>query len=848
MSDSSLEHIQDIDINEEMEHSFLEYAYSVIHARALPDAKDGLKPVQRRILFQMKQMGLTPDKGHVKSQRVVGDVMGKLHPHGDSAIYDALVRLAQPFTMRVPLIDGHGNFGSLDDGPAAARYTEARLAPAALALVDDLDEDVVDFVPNYDNQLNQPAVLPAAFPNLLVNGANGIAVGMATNIPPHNVGETINAAIYLLDHPQADTAELMKYCPGPDLPGGGIIVGLDGIREAYETGRGIFTTRARATIEQVTARKRGIVITELPYQVGPERVAEKLKETVSSGKVKGVSGWQDLSDRTHGMRLVVEVKNGFHPEAVLASLYKYTPLQESFGINTVALVDGQPRTLGLKAALQVFVDHRVEVTRRRSEFRLKKKQERLHLVDGLLIAVLNLDEVIEVIRTSDDSAAARQRLMAVFDLSEAQAEFILELRLRRLTKFSRLELEAEADELRQAIAELEQILASTEKLHDVVRTDLRQTAAKLSTPRRTVLMEEDGSAVAASEDATLPVLGAMTVTDVPLEVPDVPCRIVLGADGRAIRLAHTGPVTRLDGFNSTVVGSILTHTRGSFGVVTSSGFVVRLDVLNLPPGERSPLASSAGSGVAESTDSTETASAAANVAQSLAESAPPWSFDGAPQLSAAARLEDGETVVGILTLDKDETVGMVTEQGIVKRMRPDYPSTQDRFSIINLEGTDQLVYAGACPDEAQIVMISTDAQLLRTPAHKVRPQGRNAGGVAGMSLKENTRVIAGAIVPDELVAATTVATVAAIMNAMPGANQSSIKLTPLDRYPVKGRGAQGVRVQRFLKGEYALDMAFVGPDPIHAVDAKGKPVKLPELDERRDGSGANLKSNIAYFG
>ena len=658
------------------------------------------------------------------------------------------------------------------------------------------------------------------------------------------MGETINAAIHLLDHPQADTAELMKYCPGPDLPGGGIIVGLDGIREAYETGRGIFVTRARATIEQVTARKRGIVITELPYQVGPERVAEKLKESVSSGKVKGVSGWQDLSDRTHGMRLVVEVKNGFHPEAVLASLYKYTPLQESFGINTVALVDGQPRTLGLKAALQVFVDHRVEVTRRRSEFRLKKKQERLHLVDGLLIAVLNLDEVIEVIRTSDDSAAARQRLMTVFDLSEAQAEFILELRLRRLTKFSRLELEAEADELRQAIAELEQILASTEKLHDVVRSDMRQTAARLSTPRRTVLLEEDGSAVAASKDAALPVLGAMTVSDVPLEVPDVPCRIVLGADGRAIRLAHTGPVTRLEGFNSTIVGSILTHTRGSFGVVASSGFVVRLDVLSLPPGEKSSLADSAGASSATAAGSTETA----DTELSLAESAPLWSFDGAPQLSAAARLEDGETVVGILTLDEDETVGMMTARGIVKRMRPDYPSTQDRFSIINLEGTDQLIYAGACPDDAQIVMISTDAQLLRTPANKVRPQGRNAGGVAGMSLKEHTQVIAGAIVPDELVAATTVATVAAIMNAMPGANQSSIKLTPLDRYPVKGRGAQGVRVQRFLKGEYALDMAFVGPDPIHAIDAHGKQVKLPELDERRDGSGSNLKSNIAYFG
>lgn len=834
MSDSALEHIQDIDINEEMEHSFLEYAYSVIHARALPDAKDGLKPVQRRILFQMKQMGLTPDKGHVKSSRVVGEVMGKLHPHGDSAIYEALVRLAQPFTQRINTVDGHGNFGSLDDGPAAARYTEARLAPAALALVDDLDEDTVDFVPNYDNQFLQPAVLPAAFPNLLVNGANGIAVGMATNIPPHNVGETIAAAIHLLDHPEANTAELMKYCPGPDLPGGGIIVGLDGIREAYETGRGIFITRARATIEQVTARKRGIVITELPYQVGPERVAEKLKEAVTSGKVKGVSGWQDLSDRTHGMRLVVEVKNGFHPEAVLASLYKYTPLQESFGINMVALVEGQPRTLGLRDALQVFVDHRVEVTRRRSEFRLNKKKERLHLVDGLLIAVLNLDEVIEVIRTSDDAATARDRLMTIFDLSEAQAEYILELRLRRLTKFSRLELEAEADELRRAIAELEEILGSTERLHDVVRTDLRETAAKLSTPRRTVLLEEDGSAVAASEDAQLPVVGAMPVSDVPLEVPDVPCRIVWGADGRAVRLSDTGPVFRGLGFNSTVAGTILTHTRGSFGVVTSSGFVVRLDVLNLPPGEKSSAATP-GKGETDANPDTETM-------------APEWSFDGAPTLAAAARLEEGETVAGILTLSEDETIGMLTEQGVIKRMRPDYPTTQNRFTVINMEGTDRVVYAGACPDDSQFVMVSSDAQLLRTPADKVRPQGRNAGGVAGMSLKENTLVIAGSIIRDEYVAATTVATVAAIMDAMPGANQSSIKLTPLDRYPVKGRGGQGVRAHRFLKGEYALGRAYVGPDPVHALDAKGKKVALPELDERRDGSGSSLKANISYFG
>lgn len=815
MRNSTSDNIVDIDVVDEMEHSFLEYAYSVIHARALPDAKDGLKPVQRRILFQMKQMGLTPDKGHVKSQRVVGDVMGKLHPHGDSAIYDALVRLAQPFTMRVPLIDGHGNFGSLDDGPAAARYTEARLAPAALALVDDLDEDVVDFVPNYDNQLTQPAVLPAAFPNLLVNGASGIAVGMATNIPPHNVGETINAAIHLLDHPDASLDDLMKHCPGPDLPGGGVIVGLTGIREAYECGRGTFLTRARASIEQVTARKRGIVITELPYLVGPEKVAEKLKEAVNSGKIKGVSGWQDLSDRANGMRLVVEVKNGFHPEAVLASLYKNTPLEESFAINTVALVDGQVRTLGLKDALQVFVDFRLDVTRRRCAFRLRKKQERLHLVDGLLIAVLNLDEVIEVIRTSDDSPAARSRLMSVFDLSEAQADYILELRLRRLTKFSRLELEAEADELRAAIEQLKEILSSTEKLHDVVRADLRETSRNLQTPRRTILLDEDGTSVAASKDAQVPLVGAVLSSEVPLEVPDEPCRIVLGADGRAVRLKDVGPLMRPEGV--AIAGSCVTHTRGAFGVVSSSGFVVRIDALALPPAKSIEGESS-------------------------------WSFDGAPPLGATAALEEGEEVAGIVSLDEDECVGMITENGVIKRLRPDYPTTQNRFSIINLEGADRVVYAGSAPDSSQFVLISSDAQLLRTPAGVVRPQGRNAGGVAGMSLHRNTKVLAGAIVGDEEVASTLVATVAAIMGAMPGTNQSSVKLTPLDRYPTKGRGSQGVRAQRFLKGEYALDLAFVGPDPVVALNGRGKTVALPSPDERRDGSGSALKEQISHFG
>ena len=376
------ERIVDIDVSSEMQDSFLEYAYSVIYARALPDARDGLKPVQRRILFQMSEMGLVPERGHVKSARVVGDVMGRLHPHGDSAIYDALVRLAQPFSLRLPLVDGHGNFGSLDDGPAAARYTEARMAPAALLMTTGLDEDVVEFVPNYDSSQTQPEVLPAAFPNLLVNGASGIAVGMATNMAPHNLVEVIAAARHLLEHPDASLEDLMRYVPGPDLPSGGRIIGLDGIRDAYRTGRGSFKVRATTRIENVTPRKRGIVVTELPYGVGPERVIEKLKDAAQAKKLQGVSDVLDLTDRSHGLRLVIEVKNGFNPEAVLAQLYRLTPMEDSFGINNVALVDGQPRTLGLVELLRVYLAHRTDVVRRRSEHRLARRRERLHLVEA----------------------------------------------------------------------------------------------------------------------------------------------------------------------------------------------------------------------------------------------------------------------------------------------------------------------------------------------------------------------------------------------------------------------------------------------------------------------------------
>ena len=483
------ERIEDIDVSAEMQGSFLEYAYSVIYARALPDARDGLKPVQRRILYQMSEMGLRPDRGHVKSARVVGDVMGRLHPHGDGAIYDALVRLAQDFTMRVPLIDGHGNFGSLDDGPAAARYTEARLRATAMAMTEGLDEDVVDFVPNYDNQLTQPGVLPAAYPNLLVNGASGIAVGMATNMAPHNLVEVVAAARHLLDNPDATLEELMAFVPGPDLPTGGTIVGLDGVKDAYATGRGSFKTRAKVSIEPITARKTGLVVTELPYLVGPEKVIEKIKDGVTSKKITGISDVTDLTDRKNGLRLVIGIKTGFSPEAVLEQLYRLTPLEDGFSINNVALVEGRPLTLGLKDLLQVYLTHRLEVVTRRSQYRLTRRQERLHLVLGLLIAILDIDEVIQVVRTSDDTAQARTRLMEVFDLSTLQAEYILELQLRRLTKFSRIELETERDKLQKEIAELEKILGSPTRLRALVSSELADAAEKFGTPRRTLLTE-----------------------------------------------------------------------------------------------------------------------------------------------------------------------------------------------------------------------------------------------------------------------------------------------------------------------------------------------------------------------
>ena len=806
LTETSEEHITHIDVSEEMCTSFLEYAYSVIYARALPDARDGLKPVQRRIVYMLSEMGLWPSKGHVKSSRVVGEVMGKLHPHGDSAIYDALVRLAQDFNLRMPLVDGHGNFGSLDDGPAAARYTEVRMAPATQDMVANLDEDVVDFVPNYDNQFLQPAVLPAAFPNLLVNGANGIAVGMATYIPPHNLGETVAGAIHLLENPDASTEDLMRFIPGPDLPGGGIIVGLDGIRQAYETGRGIFRTRAKTTIERVSARKMGIVVSELPYMIGPEKVIEKIKDGVQKGRIKGISAVTNLTDREHDMRLVIEVKSGFNPEAVRASLFKHTPMEDSFGVNAVALVDGQPRTLGLKEMLQVFLNHRMEIVMRRCQYRLRKRQERLHLVRGLLIAVLDIDDVIQIIRASEDSAQAKTRLMEAFDLDEVQSEHILSLQLRRLTKFSRLELEAERDRLTTEIAELEALIASREKRQELVSSELREVAEKRADPRRTVLLAEEGAAQLEAEK------------DTPLEIPDEPATVVLGAGGMVARFPGHEALSNNEGREpwDAIISAAKTTARGQVGAITSRGILYKLAALEVPALVRSTTAPS---------------------------------LRGTPPISRLLSLEDGEEVVGLVPLDEDgPTWWAATSGGTIKRIRPEVLSTQDSYSVIGLDDADQVVAAGFGDDDATFILISSAAQLLRTPANKVRPQGRSGQGISGMKLSEGDQVITAALVSADALESSLVVTVAGISTSTPGSGQTSAKVTALLQYPQKGRAGQGVRCQRFLKGESRLSLAAVTATPPRALTKDGSPVSLPEVTEKRDASGSALKRQVYYLG
>ena len=890
------EHIVETPLNEEMSKSFLEYAYSVIYARALPDARDGLKPVQRRIVYQMGEMNLTPDRPYMKSARVVGEVMGKLHPHGDSAIYEAMVRLAQPFAMRLPLVDGHGNFGSLDDGPAASRYTEARLGPAALGMNADIDEDTVDFTPNYDNKLKEPTVLPAAIPNLLVNGGSGIAVGMATNLATHNLGEVVNAAKFLMAHPDATLEQLMRYVPGPDWPTGGTIIGRDGIREAYATGRGTLTTRAATHIEHVTARKQAIVVTELPYMVGPEKVIERISDGVKNRKLEGISGAFDLTDRHNGTRIVIEIKTGFDPHAVLVQLFKHTPLQDNFAMNNVALVDGRPHTMGLKEMLRVWVDHRRVVIRRRSEYRKKKALERLHLVEGLLLAMLDIDEVIQVIRTSDDADAAKTRLMAVFDLDEVQAQYILDLRLRRLTKMNRIELEAERDDLKKRIEELTRILASAETLDQVVTDEMDEAVAKWGSPRRTVLLDADpdgtltpvvaqgAGASGVSKSALEAVKAATTISSAEadvaaaaaaakktgeqsaltgaLKIEDEPCVVMMSATGL---IARTTP-SAMDVFNARsasderlrddqITTIFETSTRATYGLVTSAGRLVLAHVVDLPALPAAATLSLKGGvqadeliGMTESTDPIRGERVITAIAMEQPTSG---------KASAKDESEDG----GAAEAKPLPSLAIGTRNGVIKRWNREAPTTMDSWPVIDLKDGDEVVFAAVAEDDDRLVFISSDSSLLTFEAKNVRPQGRTAGGMAGIKLAEGARVAAFNVVPAGKVAWTyeegengltsgsgaVVLTVAGDSNALPGTENGAAKVTPLEMYPTKGRATGGVRSQRFLKGQNTLILAWVGLYPLHASTSAGSPVELPKPDMRRDGSGVDLASPIAFI-
>ena len=809
--------IIDTDVVDEIESSYLEYSYSVIYSRALPDARDGLKPVHRRILYSMADDGQRPDRAHVKSARVVGSVMARFHPHGDAAIYDALVRLAQPFSMRVPLIDGHGNFGSPDDSPAASRYTEARLAPAAMALVEGLTEETVDFEPNYDGSEQQPSVLPAAYPNLLVNGTSGIAVGMATNMIPHNLVEVIDAARHLLDHPKADLDDLMRHLPGPDLPTGGQLLGMEEVRQAYETGRGVVRIRATAELGSLPRGKSSITVTELPYGVGAERVIAKVKELVNGKKLQGITDVKDLTDRSQGTQLLFEIKTGFNAQAVLAELYRLTPLEESFGINNLALVDGQPRTLGLVQLLQVFLAHRVDVVTRRTRFRLRKAEERAHLVEGLLLALANIDEVVRIIRSSADAAVARVSLMDRFGFTDVQAGYVLDMQLRRLVALEVDKLEAELAELRAAIAALLEILNDESVLKRVIGAELADVAQEHGTPRRTVLVGGDLRALVTRKGSDL-------------EVPDAPCDVLMSSTGLLARTpVHEGD-TQPGGRrhrHDVITAATRTTTRGYVGLLTSAGRLVRVNVLDIP--EVPTVTTGA------------------------------ISLRGGASASEFLALVKGERVVGLASLREDGPgLALATRQGVVKRVSPEgWPTRGEAVDVLTLKPGDEVVAGVELADgNEELVFFASTGDLLRFPASLVRPQGRPASGMAGMKLDDGAFVVgfcavslAGGPTLFEEPVVVTAGGLPPEGRATGGARgvASSVKVTPLSEYPRKGRATGGVRCQRLLSGEALLVLGWAGSSP-WAAAANGDPVELPSATGKRDGSGSPVERPPAAIG
>jgi DNA gyrase subunit A len=775
--------VEQVQLEDEIQRSYLDYAMSVIVGRALPDVRDGLKPVHKRILWAMLEAGYRPDRPHRKCAAVIGDVLKKYHPHGDQSVYDALVRMAQDWSLRYPLVDGHGNFGSVDGDPAAAyRYTEARLAPMAMELLRDIESETVEFVPNFDGYEQQPTVLPARFPNLLVNGAGGIAVGMATNIPPHNLNEVIDGVVHYLDNPEATPSELMKFIKAPDFPTGATIMGRQGIRDAYETGRGSLRVRAVTEIEESSNGKNKIVVTELPYQVNKARLAEKIAELVKTQKIKDIADLKDESNR-EGMRLVIETKRGANPHVVLNQLYKHTQLQESFGIIMLALVDGVPRTLTLAEMVGYYVDHQVDVVTRRTRFDLRKAEERDHIVLGLLIALDHLDEVIKIIRASADADAARKKLMSTFTLSEIQANHILDMPLRRLTKLARTELEKEHTELLERIAYFTSLLEDPVKLREVIKVELLDIKKKHGDGRRTTVKADDGDFdvedLIAEEDVIISVSRAGYVKRLPVDSFKKQNRGGKGVRGQNLK-------------EEDVVKHVFTTTTHHWMLFfTTKGRVYRVKAHEIPESGR-----------------TARGVYAANL--------PGVALDGDEKISAVIDLK--EYAEGRFLL-------FATRHGIVKKTKlPEYDSSRSGLIAVKLRGDDELIDVRLTDGDDEVFLVSRSGQAIRFKESLVRSMGRDAGGVIGMRLTDGDRVVVVGLASDgeEMISVT---------------EQGYGKRSKLADYPLKGRGGKGVIGHQLTEKTGLLAGAYVGTEEIDmfVISSSGQVVRVGAGSIRRVG-------------
>ena len=775
--------IQPIDLEDEIQRSYLDYSMSVIVGRALPDVRDGLKPVHKRILWAMLEAGYRPDRPHRKCAAVIGDVLKKYHPHGDQSVYDALVRMAQEWSLRYPLVDGHGNFGSIDgDPPAAYRYTEARLAPMAMELLRDIESETVDFIPNFDGYEQQPTVLPSRFPNLLVNGAGGIAVGMATNIPPHNLNEVIDGVVHYLDNPEATPDELMKFIKAPDFPTGATIMGRQGIRDAYETGRGSLKVRAVTQIEESVNGKNKIVVSELPYQVNKARLAEKIAELVKTQKIKDIADLKDESNR-EGMRLVIETKRGANPHVVLNQLYKHTQLQETFGVIMLALVDGIPRTLNLAEMVGYYVDHQVDVVTRRTRYDLRKAEERDHIVLGLLIALDHLDEVIKIIRGSADADAARKKLMSTFTLSEVQANHILDMPLRRLTKLARTELDKEHADLLERIAYLQSVLDDPVKLRAVIKVELGEIRKKHGDARRTTVRADDGDLddedLIAEEDVIITFSRAGYVKRLPVDAFKSQGRGGKGVRGQNLK-------------EEDVVKHVFTTTTHHWMLFfTTKGRVFRVKAHEIPESAR-----------------TARGLYAANL--------PGVALDGDERISA---------VIDLKEYTEGRYLLFATRGGIVKKTAlPEYDSPRTGLIAINLRGDDELIDVKLTEGEDEVLLVSRKGQAIRFREGLARPMGRATGGVIGMRLSADDRVLAVGLASEgeEMISVT---------------EQGYGKRSKLANYPTKGRGGKGVIGHQLTNKTGLLAGAYIGNKDIDmfVISSSGQVVRVPAEQIRRVG-------------